>query len=395
MNQHARILEFALSSLLRRKFRNSMIVLAYSLNVFLLFSILFLTDALQNEAAQILKGSPELIVQKLKGGRHDLIPEVYGGEIRGIRGVKAVTPRYWGYYYDPPTKGNYTLMAGDDPPPEIASMVEGSFCEAICKIGKRQGKMLPCIIGQGVADARFIGLDDIIPIKGSGGDLHILRVAGIFKSESAILTNDLIVLGAGDIKTIFEIPNGMATDLAIRIRNVKEVNIVSRKIQERLPDVRIISREQILSTYEALFGWRSGLTVALMIGSIAAFAIFAWGKAAGLSAEERKEIGTLKAVGWETSDVLELKFWEGFVISIISFLTGLIFAHVHVFFFGGALFVPVLRGWSVLFPVFHPLPHIDFHMILVILFFTVAPYIMATIVPSWRTAITDPDMAMR
>jgi ABC-type lipoprotein release transport system permease subunit len=395
MIHHARILEFALSSLSRRKFRNSMIVLAYSLNVFLLSSILFLTNALQNEATQILKGSPELIVQKLKGGRHDLIPEVYGGKIRGILGVRAVTPRYWGYYYDPPTKGNVTLMAGDDQPPEIASMVEGSFYKAICKTEKRPGKMLPCFIGQGVADARFIGLDDIIPIKGSGGDLHILRVAGIFKPESAILTNDLIVLGAEDLKNIFEIPNGMATDLAIRVRNVKEVNTISKKIQERLPDVRIISRKQILNTYKALFGWRSGLTVALMIGSIAAFAIFAWGKASGLSAEERKEIGTLKAVGWETSDVLELKFWEGFAISIISFLTGLIFAHIHVFFFGGALFAPVLRGWSVLFPVFHPLPHIDFHMILVILFFTVVPYIMATIAPSWRAAISDPDMVMR
>jgi hypothetical protein len=47
------------------------------------------------------------------------------------------------------------------------------------------------------------------------------------------------------------------------------------------------------------------------LAAILAFAILAWEKASGLSADEKREIGILKAIGWETGDVLKMKFWEG------------------------------------------------------------------------------------
>lgn len=396
MIKHCKIIEFALASLLRQKIKNTAIILAFAVNVFLVASVVLLTDALRKEAAELLKGTPELIIQKLKGGRHELIPIGYSRAISSIRGVKSVVPRHWGYYYDPPVGANYTFMGYDEIPAGVATLVEGSFHEDLDKHASAEdSKMHYCLIGYGVAEARFIGVDDIIPMRGSDGTIYVLKVVGVFKSGSALLTNDLVILSTTDIKTIFDIPDGMATDLVVTVRNIKEVDIVARKIQALWPAVRVITRSQILSTYEALFGWRSGLAITLLIGSVAAFSILAWNKASGLSAEEKKEIGTLKAVGWETSDVLTLKFWEGFTIAVFSFLTGLIAAHIHIFYFGGAMFTPVLRGWSVLFPAFQPLPHIDPYKVLVIMFLTVVPYIAATIVPSWKSAITDPDMVMR
>lgn len=385
--KHTRILEFALSSMLRQKFKNMAILLVYSLIVFLLSSVLFLTHALKKEAIELLKWSPELIVQSMKGGRHELIPLRYAEEIRKIRGVREVTPRYWGYYFDPPTNTNYTFMGVDEMPPEVTTMIEGDFF--------KKGAMGVCVIGEGVSDVRFVGLDDIIPIKKSNGELYILRVVGVFNSESTILTNDLVVISCEEIKSIFGIPDEMSTDMVVQVSNPKEVSVVARKIQERFPDTRPIEKEQIIRTYEALFSWRSGLMAAILVGSIAAFFILAWDKATGLSAEERREIGILKAIGWETSDVLELKFWEGTVMSTVSFLTGIIGAHIHVFLFGGTIFAPVLKGWSVLFPELHLIPHIDLYQLFVIMFLTVIPYTIATIIPSWKAAITDPDMVMR
>lgn len=396
MYKHLRILEFALSSLLRQRYKNTVIILAFSLNVFLVASLLLLTDALNKEAEELLKGTPELIIQKLKGGRHELIPISYRDAISKIRGIRNVVPRYWGYYYDPSTRANYTFMGADEIPPEVSNMIEGSFCENFYKQPHHKDNNFRfCIIGQGIAEARFIDVDDIIPVRGADGGVYVLKVVGVFKSDSVILTNDLVVMSTEDLKAIFDIPDNLATDLVAHVRNAKEVDTVAGKIQELWPAARIISKSQILSTYEALFGWRSGLMVALIIGSIAAFAILAWNKASGLSADERKEIGTLRAVGWEISEVLELKFWEGFAIAVISFLTGVIAAYVHIFYFGGAMFAPVLRGWSVLFPAFHPLPYIDPYKFFIIMFLTVIPYITATIVPSWKSAITDPDMVMR
>ena len=387
MNRHLKILEFALSTLMRQKLKSLMVALVYSFVVFTLASILFFSQALKREATLLFDQTPDLIVQRVSAGRHGWIPLTYCKTIEAIRGVKSVAPRYWGYYYDPPTRANYTFMGADVMPPEVRSMVDGRFYGP----GDRWG----CVIGHGVAEARFLEPGDIIPVKGGDGKLYVLQVRGIFESSSQLLTNDLVVMAVDDWRRIFKIPEGAATDLVTRVPNAREVDTVARKIQERLPDARPISREQILKTYDALFDWRSGILIAAFAGCLAAFSIFAFDKAAGLSIEERRTVGILKAVGWEVSHILELKFWEGFCISMLCFMTGVIAAHIHVFYLGGTFFAPLLKGWSTLFPEFQLTPHAEVFLIVVVWFLSVVPYMLATIVPSWKAAVTDPDMVMR
>ena len=135
--------------------------------------------------------------------------------------------------------------------------------------------------------------------------------------------------------------------------------------------------------------------IVILLGALLAFIIFAWDKASGLSLEERKEIGILKAIGWETSDVILMKFWEGMVISLSSFLAGVLLGYVHVFLTSSMLFEPVLKGWAVLYPQFKPIPFIDASQVAALFFLTVVPYTVATIIPSWRAATVDPDSVMR
>jgi ABC-type lipoprotein release transport system permease subunit len=90
-----------------------------------------------------------------------------------------------------------------------------------------------------------------------------------------------------------------------------------------------------------------------------------------------------------------MKFWEGLVVSLSSFLMGLVLAYVHVFFTSFMLFEPVLKGWAVLYPEFKITPFIDGAQVASLFFLTVVPYTVATIIPSWRAAIVDPDSVMR
>ncbi len=394
MYKHLMIMEFALSSLYRRKYKNLLMLAVYSLVVFLLSSLVLLTDSLKTEAVMLTQESPQLIVQRLKGGRHDLILREYAAKIHEIRGVDRVSPRFWGYYFDPATRSNYTFWGADEMGQDLKWLEQGEFSGNFT--GRRkEDQTLPCIIGQGIADLRFIGIDDLIPVMGSDGNLYVLKVSGVFNPNSSILTNDMIVMGIDTIKTLFEIPENMATDIAVYVRNQRETDMIGRKIQQLFPSVRIITKQQIQNTYKALFSWRSGLMAALLLSSIAAFAILTWDKALGATDYEKKEIGVLKAVGWNTAEVLELKFFEGAAISATAFLTGLIFACVHVFYAGGILFEPVLRGWSVLFPKLKPLPVIDIYNLLAIWFLSVVPYMASTIIPFWKTAVTDPEMVMK
>lgn len=386
MTKHFKILEFALSSLLRRRYKNLGLILVFSIVVFVISSILLLTQAFKREALFILKGSPELIVQRIKAGRHDLIPEDYIKKIKQLPGVGEVIPRVWGYYYDQFNGANYTMVGISNTYQDL-QMLKGEMI--------REGEKGVCVIGAGIQDARLVELNDSLFLTTYDRTLKSYRIKGIFRAESSLITNDLIIMSDEDIRSFFGIPRGMATDLVVQVYNPTEVSNIARKIVNLLPDTRPITRDEIIRTYTTVFNWRSGLILTMFAGAVLAFVILAWDKATGLSAEERREIGILKAIGWETSDILELKFWEGAVIAVISFLTGLIASYIHVFFFGASLLGPALKGWSVLFPDFRITPYISLYQVSVIASLTIIPYIAATVVPSWKAAVTDPDVVMR
>lgn len=367
------ILDFALSSLLRRWGRNLSLIIIYAAIVFVLASIFFLTHSIKKEASIVLQGSPEIVVQRIVAGRHDLVPEGYTDEIRNIPGVLEVKGRLWGYYFEPATGANYTMVVTDASREKIGTIT----------------------IGAGVARVAGVQKEDAIPFRSSDGTYTTLEVADIFPRESELISSDLIEIAEEDFRRLFSIPNGFFTDLTLRIRNKNEPNVVADKIKRNLPDTRPILRDEILRTYEAIFGWRSGLLVVIFTGAILAFAIFAWDKASSLSFEEKKEIGILKAVGWETSEVITMKSWEGIIISLSSFFLGVIFAYIHVFFGSFFLFTPVLKGWSVLYPHFKLIPYIDAYQICALFFLTVGPYTVATIIPSWKAASIEPDSVMR
>jgi ABC-type lipoprotein release transport system permease subunit len=367
------LIDFTLASLARRKVKNLGLLLVYTLIVFLLASVMLYTSALRHEATQVLQNSPEVIVQRMVAGRHDLIPPGYLEKLGRIRGVQKKEARLWGYYYDAVVKANYTFMA-----PASAAPADGKIK-----------------IGAAVARERGLAAGNLISFRSYSGKLFSFTVAEVLPHDAELVSADLILLSEADFRAFFEIPAGHYTDIALSVANPQEVRNIAAKLTQALPDSRPILREEVLRTYESIFNWREGIVLVLLAGAILAFAIFAWEKASGLSAEEKREIGILKAIGWETGDVLKMKFWEGALVSLTAFLVGYVAAYLHVFRFSASLFEPVLKGWAVLYPRFDLVPAVDGFQVATLFFFTVFPYTVATIVPIWRAAITDPDAVMR
>jgi ABC-type lipoprotein release transport system permease subunit len=252
-----------------------------------------------------------------------------------------------------------------------------------------------CAIGTGVAALRGLGIGDELVLIDSTNLGVAFEVTGIFTVASNLLTNDLIILPEAEVRKFFGIAESAATDIAVRVYNTMEIDTIAGKIKKAIPLARPITRQEILRTYDAVFNWRSGMLLALLSSSLIAFCLLAWDKATGISGAERQEIGILKAIGWDTADILLLKFWEGFVISVTALLLGLIIAYCHVFYGQAGLLAVVLKGWSVLFPQFHLVPYIDVYQLCTLAVITVAPYMASTLIPSWKAAVTDPDSVMR
>lgn len=390
MERHKNILEFSITSLMRRKGKNLSILTIYTLMVFLLGSVVFLVSGVKKEAEILLDGAPDIVVQQIRGGRHDLIPVRFAKKISTIRGVTRVSPRVWGYYFDGATQSNYTIIGMDRESYEAFKGRIPFLSPPEATIG--DGRVL---LGKGVAKMMVLKRGGHFFLIKADGTLKTFEVSGIFSGESSLLTHDLIVMSEEDARSLFLIPSDYSIDLAVHVRNKQEIETIARKIGEVLPGVRAVVKDQIKKSYETVFGWRSGLVFTALLGTLLAFAILSWDKATGLSAEERKEIGILKAVGWRIEDILEMKFWEGLILSLTAFLLGIILAYIHIFFFGSFLLTPAIIGWSVLYPPFNLTPYLDMGEVFMIFFITVVPYTVATLVPVWRASTIEPDEVIR
>ncbi|MHC1743309.1 MAG: ABC transporter permease [Syntrophobacteraceae bacterium] len=373
LEKQKHFLAFTLASLLRKKGRNAALVAVYTAVVFLMASVMFFTHSIKQEVRLILQDAPEIVVQRLIAGRHDLIPLTYAEKINDMVGVESVTPRWWGYTHDRRNGANYTIMVGSNAP-----------------LKPRQ-----IALGSGAARSLGVKKDDLIPLRTFSGDFLLVRIKEILFRESELVSSDLFLMTERDFKKIFEFPPDHATDLVLRVRDTGEINAIAAEITRLFPDVRLVPRSDILSTYDAMFDWREGMLLAVYSSAIFSFLILAWHKATGLGAEERKEIGILKAIGWETTDVLFLKTWEGIVVSLSSCLMGVLLAYVHVFFASSTLFKAALKGWAVLFPDFQLTPFLNASQIAILFLLTVIPHTVATVLPSLGPATVEPDSVMR
>jgi len=388
--KHLSIIDHAFDRLRRQPFRHLMVFVVFAFTVFVLTSVMLTTAAIEDEAYASLETAPDITVQELQGGRQvpmDLNESALQ-EIREVPGVKSVNPRVWGHYYDTVRSSLITIYGVDTPTEAPPGLVLES--------GRNVEGQGEAIIGKGVAERadKEVG-DKLWLLYSNRSGSAELEVVGIFSSDSSVLTNDVVVTSKADARQMFGVESGTYTDLAVRLYNSNEVDNVAEKLRYAFPGSRVLTRDQIRATYSTALGWRSGLFIAALIGCIAAFLVLAWNQSVSGSGRDRREIGILKATGWETSEVLELKMAEGLIVSLTAFLVGAAASYVYVAFFGAPLFTRLLAGWSEIYPGFSLAAHVSLDPLIPVFALSVVPFMAATLVPSWRAATVDPDEVMR
>lgn len=392
LEKQLNVLDFSLSSLWRRKLKNLSIMLVFALVIFLLASFQMLTGALTNSAQAVLVNTPEITIQKMSAGRQEAIPVSYVEKLHTLYGIRAIVPRVWGYYFDESHLANYTVLAL-----ESDGMPSGNKLDLTLEYGHfpRLDEKGSVVIGHSVQDVLGLEKRRVFSLFRPDLSLKSFNVAGLFSLKTDLLTNDLIVMNLDDARDLFNIPPTMVTDLCVYVANPTEISTIAKKIAVLLPDTRVLTKNQIQKTYQVVFSWRSGFASICLLTALVAFAILAWDKASGLSPEEKREIGILKILGWETGDILAVRFWESTLIASIAFIIGCTVAYFHVAFFDASLFKPVMLGWSVIHPSFKLLPSVHLADFLLIFTFSVLPYLGATIIPAWRCATVPPDSVIR
>jgi len=93
------LVEFAINALLRSKRKNIFIFTVLTLLITLLMATFLITGSIRKELQSSVDVLPQIIVQKIKAGRHNEIAVEVADRILTIAGVSEAIPRVWGYYY--------------------------------------------------------------------------------------------------------------------------------------------------------------------------------------------------------------------------------------------------------------------------------------------------------
>ncbi|MBW2146602.1 MAG: FtsX-like permease family protein [Deltaproteobacteria bacterium] len=390
------IIDYSLQSLLRRRSKNILILIIFVLLIFAVSSILFITGSLTKEMMITSNDLPDITVQRILGGRQVNVPALFIPEIEKIPGVEAVETRVWGYFYLTSLQANFTIYGMD-----LNLLEEGEYRKIVnWKNVLDQAKKDPqfrMIVGQGVFDLlKDIDMEKAFLFYQPTWERPIpFDIIGTFKTETELQSNDLMVLQTEGARRVLELPPDEFTDLVVYVPNPEEIENIALKIRRMFPELRTVTRAQIQNTYSSVFGWKSAFVLSSLLVAIFAFLILIWDKASGLSPEEKREIGILKAVGWDTDVVLSVKFWEGLLLSGISSLTGILLSYAYIYWLRAPGLREIFIGWSTIYPSFKLIPDVDPKFLLLIITISVIPYLAVTVFPAWKAAITDPDVIIR
>ena len=380
------LIEYAINAILRQKSKSIFITVVFIMLTFLLTTVFFITTSLKYELHSTVDSLPEITIQNIKAGRHNNIDTAIVDELLLIEGVTDVVARVWGYYYFENGGVNFTLIGIDE--------FENQYKDSFKKISFKSDSSM--IVGAGVykvlEKSFYKNYFNFIKPDGS---FKKITISGVFNSELELESNDMIVMSKESIREIFDIPENRATDIVIKVANPVEINTITSKIRLKYPFARVITKEDLKVSYQNIFDYKSGIFLAMFIISIFTFFMIIYDKSSGLSSEEKREIGILKAVGWKIDDILKEKFYEASIISIFSYIAGVILAFGFVFLLQAPLLRDIFVGYSQLKTTF-TLPFVfDFQTLFLVFFLSVPIYLAATIIPSWRVATMEVDEVIR
>jgi len=383
------LVDYTIDYILRDRVKNIFILTVFTFLVALLASLFFITNSIKHELNATLNSLPQIIVQNTKAGMRSTINEEVINTILEIDGVSSAVGRVWGYYYFDKAEVSFSLVGVDEFEQQNSNTLK-SILE------KEELDDSSMVIGEGVKRVLHTNYyKDYFNFVKSDGELKKINIKATFRAQTQLESNDMIVMSKDNIREIFGFASDENSDILVSVSNPDEVAQVALKIKSLFVNAQVLTNEDMKVSYENIFNYKSGLFLALFIVSLFTFFIIVYDKASGVSSEQKREIGILKALGWRVQDVLRAKFYEAIIISLFAYIVGIVVALFYVFILEAPLLSNIFTGYSDLRPKFE-LPFVlDYETFFLLFLLSVPIYIAATIIPAWRVATLEADEVMR
>jgi ABC-type lipoprotein release transport system permease subunit len=356
-----------------------------------------LAQGIERDARLSLRAGGDLYVSGSQFGRSVPLPVALVPRIRELEGVVDVVPRIVGRL----TLGREAVDV------VLVGVPESRFPDSIsCIDGRlpRAAELNEFVVGTGLARRLKLSAGARLPpfYHSSRGE-RVSTIVGVFQSDISIWQSQLMFTTFETAGEIFD-QEGLATDLVVRCQPGYEDH-VQRAIRRtaQVPSASIGGTMQLQATSRTELdvlaaggqSHREGIfnlhfVLAFVIGILVLLVTSGFGLP-----ERRREIGILKATGWQTDEVLLRSLSESLLLSVGGASFSILLAYVWLKVFNGygiaGILIPgvgAAPGFTVPFRL-TPVPALLAYVI------AIAITMSGSIWSSWRSAIVPPDEAMR
>lgn len=379
----------AIENLFRYKTRSIVVILCLVAILLPFITAMAISEGVKFQASVSVDHGADIYVTKDNYGSNAPISLKFIDRLKILEGVLKVVPRVVGRTYFANRLVVITGIVPENIPPDL-TIIKG-------KLFQKRGEV---IIGKGLSEEFNLGAGMIFSL--TQNPYITFRVAGVFDADlQNIWSSDMILMSFNDASSFF-LMEGMATDILLYTRPgyakklAEKIQLdwaVSEKSSD--PPLRVQDKSLVKRYFLRGYNYRAGVFTALyMVAFALAIPAILVTSGFGLT-ERRREIGVLKATGWQTQDVLEMVGFENLLISLTGAPLAILLSILWLKVFNGAFiaqfFIAELGLFS-RFPVpsqFLPMPAILGFVFAIILTMVGALY------STWKTSIIPPAEAMR
>lgn len=379
--------------LLKHKSKHIAIFIISILIVFLISSVLFISNSLKKEAFSTLDNQSDFVIQKINSGKIPDTPISWVEDFSSINGVKDTQQRVYGQYYFMPENVYFTIVGID--------LFEENTNKNLKELSKTLNisdflKNDSMIIGNGIKKIfdKYHYFDSY-DFKIFNNKLTTVKIFKDLPQEANLVANDLIIMDINLAKNILNINEENSTDIVLNVPNNLERQNIKEQLILKHSNIRILQKESLKKEYENMFNYKGGIFLVLFIVVIFTFILILYQRYSMISSSDKKEIGILKAVGWSIRDIIKLKIIENFIVGFMAFIIGIVISYIFVFILNAPILKNIFIGFSNIQNDFILNPNVDFTIIVTLFLFFIIPFLSAILIPVWKISVIDANESMK
>lgn len=363
-------IEYAVLLLFKDRNDHLFSFLIFSFIVFILSSVLFISDSLQYDLIQSIKSHPQIVVENMRAGRAYQMHDGYVYDVAQITGVSNVEGAVDGYYYFAQKRVWFHII-GD------ASLAKDEM-----------------LIGLGVQKAMAeLYYNDVFHFLNEERMISV-KINKIAPKGTNIISNDAVYLNPNTARAVLGMESDEYTKLYVTVPNPNEVGEIALKIVEIYPSAKATSQADAIGAVRHLYYYKGGIFMILYVVALVSFFILLKNQIGLVYGEKKKEIAILRSLGFCIKDIIALKFIQNTVVSVSAYLLGVALSYIYVFMFNAPYLRTIFLG-SELENSISLTPVIDLNLLFLIFLFGVIPFLAFVILPAWKIAISDMSEAVK